>query len=683
MRWLFALALVVPMVSFAARADVGVPGTLSYQGRLLDASDQPVEGQHTFTFSIWDAAQPPATGQQPQPRWTATVKAMVYHGNFAVLLGDGSDGNPPFDASVFDGSYTPWMGVAVDGGTELSPRLPFASAPFAQLAGHALDSDRVGGKTLTDLDARYAQLGASSPQTGSISIDGTMTAASFAGDGSALTNLTAGNLKGSFGAIDSTGTVTAQGFIGDGSQLTNLTAANLKGWFGAIDSTGTVTAQGFVGDGSQLTNLTAANLTGSFGAIDSTGTVTAQDFIGDGSQLTNLTAGNIKGSFGAIDSTGTMTAQRFVGDGSGLTNLPAAQITGTIAASQIAPSVMPAGQNLMQDTQYFGGLTPDAGQTVFTSASNGVARGAWIFFNYDAATMTSQALDPTWGDGAPTDISAIASQSDWAWWGRSIKILHLTCDAAATNAARLGQTLLPSFKGSSAVTASSMWVNVASGAIAFGMEHGASQWDSTAGWHYYSHVDSGVATLGGYYVFMCKPGAAADVYIAMPKIEVGAIATPWEPAAADLASQSWSVRSTTGTIPPNADTGMIPLTGLTKTFILARPSHVNLTADGDQRTRGTGFDGNGCQVGYGFVVDGVQEGNQNWGQRIQDSPVANGTGHIGWSLSWGLDVGPGPHTISVETAQDSGRGCIVCSEYDGSARDYDACDLMVTATAAP
>jgi hypothetical protein len=85
-------------------------------------------------------------------------------------------------------------------------------------------------------------------------------------DGSAITNLTSGNLVGNLPALD-------------GSALTNLTAAN-------ITAAGTLPQL----DGSALTNLTAANMAPDFGAqnIVTTGNATATQFIGDGSLLTGV-----------------------------------------------------------------------------------------------------------------------------------------------------------------------------------------------------------------------------------------------------------------------------------------------------------------------------------------------------------------------------------------------------------
>lgn len=141
------------------------------------------------------------------------------------------------------------------------------------------------------------------------------------------------------GFISATGNVTANSFIGDGSQLTNagstvasdtsanrellvpftgitsgtMTSANVNSNFTFNPATGALSANAFIGDGSQLTNagstvasdtsanrellvpftgissgtMTSANVNSNFTFNPATGALSANAFIGDGSQLTN------------------------------------------------------------------------------------------------------------------------------------------------------------------------------------------------------------------------------------------------------------------------------------------------------------------------------------------------------------------------------------------------------------
>ena len=96
---------------------------------------------------------------------------------------------------------------------------------------------------------------------GNLNANGAVTAASFSGDGSGLTDLNAANLTGALPAIG-------------GANLTSLTAANLLGPLPAIS-------------GASLTGLTAANLLGPLPAIS-------------GANLTGLTAAHLVGPLPAI-----------------------------------------------------------------------------------------------------------------------------------------------------------------------------------------------------------------------------------------------------------------------------------------------------------------------------------------------------------------------------------------------
>ena len=113
-----------------------VPSTMNYQGILKDSGGNPLNGQHNLTFTIyrWDAI-----ASQLVNVWTETHNdVQIANGLFNVALG--SKGTP-LAAAVFSGlgKSGTWhggteLGIKVDGGTELSPRISMRTVPYAHRA---------------------------------------------------------------------------------------------------------------------------------------------------------------------------------------------------------------------------------------------------------------------------------------------------------------------------------------------------------------------------------------------------------------------------------------------------------------------------------------------------------------------------------------------------------------------
>ncbi|MDE1946183.1 MAG: hypothetical protein KGH93_03260, partial [Patescibacteria group bacterium] len=120
----------------------GVPTTLSFQGRLSDASGNLLGGSGTsyfFKFSIWDN---PTVGNGSR-LWPAsapgTFSTQVKSGVFNVNIGDVANGYPDALNYNFNTNSTVYLQVEVssDGVTfqTLAPRQLVTAAAFAQIAG--------------------------------------------------------------------------------------------------------------------------------------------------------------------------------------------------------------------------------------------------------------------------------------------------------------------------------------------------------------------------------------------------------------------------------------------------------------------------------------------------------------------------------------------------------------------
>lgn len=119
------------LITFSALAQVS--GTLSYQGYLTDDDGEPVnDGEsHSFVFTFYDEG-----GSEVLSR---TISSEVDKGLFSVIIGGGTGDNSALPTDIWDEEYT--IGIAVDGGTELSPRIPLTTVPYSFQAETANNVD--------------------------------------------------------------------------------------------------------------------------------------------------------------------------------------------------------------------------------------------------------------------------------------------------------------------------------------------------------------------------------------------------------------------------------------------------------------------------------------------------------------------------------------------------------------
>jgi hypothetical protein len=96
-----------------------VPQTMSYQGVLADGSGVPVpDGTYNLTFRLYSVAI------GGTPLWSEIQALVVEDAIFNAILGSVTTLNLPFDNPY-------WLGVSVDGGAELTPRVALTTAPYA------------------------------------------------------------------------------------------------------------------------------------------------------------------------------------------------------------------------------------------------------------------------------------------------------------------------------------------------------------------------------------------------------------------------------------------------------------------------------------------------------------------------------------------------------------------------
>lgn len=118
-RWLLLVLLLAPALVLAAP-----PATLGYQARLADASGQPITGTRTITFRLYDVASGGSA------LWTETQNNLLIDGgNLSVELG----ATLPMSEALFGRQL--YLGVQIQGDSEMTPRPRLTSAPYARRAG--------------------------------------------------------------------------------------------------------------------------------------------------------------------------------------------------------------------------------------------------------------------------------------------------------------------------------------------------------------------------------------------------------------------------------------------------------------------------------------------------------------------------------------------------------------------
>ncbi|MES2707023.1 MAG: tail fiber domain-containing protein [Verrucomicrobiota bacterium] len=139
-----AAALWLPALSLAQTPTTGLPGFISYQGRVLNSAGTVVGAgtpeNRTVIFRIWDHS---SNAVATNLIYSETQTVTISEGEFSVLVGQGvgtagetTKGPPNFSiANAFNGSGR-YLGVTVDDGTaaadnEITPRQQIVSSAFA------------------------------------------------------------------------------------------------------------------------------------------------------------------------------------------------------------------------------------------------------------------------------------------------------------------------------------------------------------------------------------------------------------------------------------------------------------------------------------------------------------------------------------------------------------------------
>ncbi len=115
--FLLSTALILNLTVRALKAQL--PSQMSFQGVLRETSGRPIpDGPHQLSFALYD------TDSGGTELWSETQQVSVTAGLFSVTLGVVNKLDLPFDTPY-------WLSTAVDGGSELMPRIPLTATPYS------------------------------------------------------------------------------------------------------------------------------------------------------------------------------------------------------------------------------------------------------------------------------------------------------------------------------------------------------------------------------------------------------------------------------------------------------------------------------------------------------------------------------------------------------------------------
>ncbi|NOY90944.1 MAG: hypothetical protein GXP55_06995 [Deltaproteobacteria bacterium] len=153
-------AVAVAAGFFGSSASAQAPALIPIQGVLTDDAGTPVDGDTTVQFSLY------AGDLGGSPLYTETQTVAVAAGLFSIYLGDVT----ALELTIFRDNSV-WLGVSIDGGVELSPRVQFATTPYAGYAAFAGDATTVGGVGAAGLVRSSVGAGISINASNEISVD--------------------------------------------------------------------------------------------------------------------------------------------------------------------------------------------------------------------------------------------------------------------------------------------------------------------------------------------------------------------------------------------------------------------------------------------------------------------------------------------------------------------------------
>jgi hypothetical protein len=184
--------LIFTLIAFTEIFSQGIPETANYQGVLKDALGNIVpDGNYNITFKLYDSVVGGTV------LWTEAKVVNIVGGIINTQLGS----VVPLNSNLFIGAT--WLGITIEAGSELTPRIALTSAPYSFMTMDVADGRVV--KSLNSLKDNINLIAGSNITITPSGNDLTIAAAGGGGGGTVTQVNTGAGLTG--GPITTTGTI--------------------------------------------------------------------------------------------------------------------------------------------------------------------------------------------------------------------------------------------------------------------------------------------------------------------------------------------------------------------------------------------------------------------------------------------------------------------------------------------